>query len=138
MTNTELIKALRCDGTTCRDECPYSNGREWCDEIRIIKDAADALEAAEQRIAELEAQNELKDGTITAMATDIGKLQAQLPKEGEWIWENYYWHCSVCGENPTRGMGYVQGKNELFKVCPYCGARMKTVTECHTLKEGER
>lgn len=43
MGNAELIKALRCDGT-CSDECPYSNGREWCDEDRMINDAADALE----------------------------------------------------------------------------------------------
>ena len=54
----------------------------------------------------------------------IEALQAQLPKRGEWIWENYCWHCSACGENPTRGMGYVQGKNELFRVCPNCGAKM--------------
>lgn len=63
MTNSELIKALRCDGINCRDDCPYGNGREWCDEDRIIKDAADALEAAEERIAVLE--NDLRNGTIS-------------------------------------------------------------------------
>jgi hypothetical protein len=62
MNNAELVKALRCDGT-CRDECPYSNGREWCDEERMIKDAADALEAADKRIARLE--EDLRNSTIS-------------------------------------------------------------------------
>lgn len=111
MTNTELIKALRYCGNFedregCDAKCPYIDDL-YCPQ-RIMIDAADALEAAEQRIKELEsqaaffdaeklnyqenieyrderikeleAQNELKDGTITAMATDIGKLQAQIPK----------------------------------------------------------
>ncbi len=110
MTNAELIKALRnCAATwnTIDDcnvaGCPFTAYGSMCLDT-MLEAAADALEAAEKRIAELE---------------------AQLPKEGEWIWENYCWHCSVCGENPTRGMGYVQGKNELFRVCPNCGARMK-------------
>lgn len=113
--NTELIKALRnCSSPrvdSCID-CPYYKdvSCKW----QMMEDAAAALKAADKRIAELE---------------------AQLPKEGEWIWENYYWHCSACGENPTRGMGYVQGRNELFRVCPNCGAKMKTVTDCHALEE---
>lgn len=89
MENTEIIKALRWCGSEderhemCVDEsyrCPMWNEDRITDECKadLMLAAADALEAAEQRIAELEAQNELKDGTITAMATDIGKLQAQM------------------------------------------------------------
>jgi predicted RNA-binding Zn-ribbon protein involved in translation (DUF1610 family) len=108
----------------------------------MLNDAADALEAAEKCIKELEAQNELKDGTITAMATDIGKLQAQMPKEGEWQWlsstydrvprEMRYW-CSVCHHEE------ITHNDKPWKhYCPNCGARMQTVTDCHTLEEGER
>lgn len=69
MTNEELIKALRiCANQTCCDNCPrydidHTQDAQRCC-IQLINDAADALEAAEQRIEELE---------------------AQLPKEGEWI-----------------------------------------------------
>ena len=57
MTNAELIKALRnCSSPTvgsCMD-CPYYKGVscKW----QMMEDAADALEAAEKRIAELEKQ----------------------------------------------------------------------------------
>ena len=64
----------------------------------LISDAADALEVAEKRIAELE---------------------SQLPKHGEWIWED-----SVC--NPrTRSIckqKFYIGRGWNF--CPNCGAKM--------------
>lgn len=45
------------------------------------------------------------------------------PKKGRWIFARYYvWECSECGKNPTRGMGYVQRRSELFRYCPHCGA----------------
>lgn len=104
MTNAELIAELR------------SHIREV--PLTLLHAAADALEAAEQRIAELDAQNVLKDGTITAMATDIGKLRAQMPKEGEWIDEQrgrwIYAKCNLCGKVQDVRSNY----------CPNCGARM--------------
>ena len=69
MTNAELIATLR--------------GENYF--VTLLHDAADALEAAERRIAELE---------------------AQLPKEGEWKWNSllneYEWvdttiYCPNCG-----------------------------------------
>ena len=59
MTNAELIKALRyciSDNAGDCDLCPYqidckSNGTG---KDKMIRDAADALEAADKRIAELE------------------------------------------------------------------------------------
>ena len=53
----ELIKALRYCGNFedrdgCDEKCPYFNDKD-CPK-RIMCDAADALEAAEKRIAELE------------------------------------------------------------------------------------
>lgn len=151
--NAELIKALRycaehegCDYYIAKD-CPRES--TWmcgvdCGQILML-DAADALEAADEKIADcvaaIDALDDSNDAYIKAnerLKKRIKELETQLPKEGEWVWENYYWHCSACGENPTRGMGYVQGKNELFRVCPNCGARMRTVTDCHASGEGER
>lgn len=56
---SELVNALRCNGKAaedCRaDGCPYISAEGWCDESnQMAKDAADALEAAEKRIADLE------------------------------------------------------------------------------------
>lgn len=135
----ELIKALR--ETDFGYVCEHCEHEDMCrNNDCVIIQASDALEAAEKRIAVLEADkktliNVVKDKSdfhATKDAMRIAELESlaihllkQLPKEGEWIWENYCWHCSVCGENPTRGMGYVQGKDELFRACPNCGAKMK-------------
>ena len=43
-------------------------------------------------------------------------------KTGEWIYKHCVWFCSECGENPTKGMGYVQGHDELYDFCPNCGS----------------
>lgn len=110
MNNAELITELR------------GHIREV--PLTLLCDAADALEAADKRIAELE---------------------AQLPKEGEWIEDdttycgaylsNY--KCSLCGKiGGTWRRGLKQ--DELPPFCGSCGARMRTVTDCHTLEEGER
>ena len=116
MTNAELIKALRiCANQTCCDNCPrydidHTQDAQRCC-IQLINDAADALEAADKRIAELE---------------------AQMPKEGEWIPINWTYgsilKCSNCGELACCCGDY----------CPNCGARMKTVTDCHTFEESEQ
>lgn len=67
MTNAELIKALRCDNLPGRIKCAgcpyYANESHWCDETKIVRAAADALEAAEKRIAELE--DDLRNSTIS-------------------------------------------------------------------------
>jgi len=53
-------------------------------------------------------------------------LPSAEPKKGRWIFTRYYvWECSVCGKNPTKGMGYVQRKSELFRYCPCCGSKME-------------
>lgn len=56
MSNEELIKALRKCGKAGTDrcwDCGYYDREPWC-EAALANDAADALESAEKRIAELE------------------------------------------------------------------------------------
>ena len=116
MTNAELIKALRyckaheaCDHDAS-SECPYEH--HWIDgedcSIMLLGDAADALEAAEKRTAELE---------------------AQLPKEGEWQWLSSTYDrvpcemryvCSVCHHQE------ITHYDKPWKhYCPNCGAKMR-------------
>jgi len=116
MNNAELIAELR------------GHIREV--PLTLLREAADALEAEENRIAELE---------------------AQLPKEGEWIMdENPHdgdCRCSVCliaidamHERNHELLNALTGGKwwTFYHYCPKCGAKMKTVTDCHTLEEGER
>lgn len=107
MNNAELIAVLRycgngAKGTGCFN-CPiYHEPTESCFQIMI--DATDALEAAEKRIAELE---------------------AQIPKRGEWIEHEYAdivngllvsnYECTVCHEWADKKTDY----------CPNCGADMR-------------
>lgn len=119
MNNTELIKALRycTDNETQEgcDECPYLyNG--ICH--TMLSDAAYALEAAERRIAELE---------------------AQIPKEGEWTTVERQEYggipfekrvCSECGVEidavfmAASMEDFGDEDNPRFFYCPNCGARM--------------
>ena len=117
MRNEELIKALRtcadhnAVGDKCYGECPYNGNYNECVD-QMILDAADALEAAAKRIAELE---------------------ARLPKDGEWIESNTrprsaQFCCSVCHRTcydiqPTRDKAWT--KRCRYHYCPNCGARMK-------------
>ena len=75
---------------------------------KLLSDAADALEADEHRIAE---------------------LRAQLPKDGEWLDEQrgrwIYAKCNLCSKVQDVRSNY----------CPNCGAKMRTVTDCHSLDE---
>ena len=49
----------------------------------------------------------------------------QERKKGKWIFKYCVWFCSECGDSPTKGMGYVQGHDELYDFCPHCGADMR-------------
>lgn len=114
--NAELIK----DAMIIADSIHvHSSFQDWeAAEKDTLEKCADALEAAEKRIAELE---------------------AQMPKQGEWIVDkNGYPQiiCSICDVHIPMVAGWCMDAH--INYCPNCGARMQTVTDCHTLKEGER
>lgn len=127
MTNEELIKALRCENDC--DDCAYHTDNAWshCDECGMACDAADALEAADKRIAELER-------ILKAVQENSGinfrmwqEAEAQLPKEGEWIeqddGDSIFFKCSVCGKIQYNVLlEMMQGE---YHYCPNCGAKME-------------
>lgn len=104
MNNAELIKALRHCGKggdiaeRCLP-CGYYDQEPWC-ESALVNDAADALEAAEKRIAEL------------------------MPKEGEW---QQHIFDGIMGKRPTAWVCTMCNCLSVYKTdyCPNCGAKMK-------------
>ena len=100
MTNAELIKAMRyCPSHGC-GRCVAVDENGVCTlhgVVGIMNSAADALEAAEKRIAELE---------------------AQLPKEAHWVAvQNGVGVCSNCNRQDRI--------DNLATHCRYCGSRIK-------------
>ena len=93
--NAELISMVRSIA---------KHGADWRIN-EVLNRAADALESAEKRIADLE---------------------AQLPKEGEWIdgdARKVTARCSVCG-HLRLGNG-AKWANMYVPFCEICGAKMK-------------
>lgn len=69
-------------------------------------------------------------GTGTKVESEIlsivSKIPSAEPKKGRWIFARYFvWECSECGKSPTKGMGFTKRKDELFRYCPNCGAKME-------------
>ena len=97
---TELVKALRCK----RDDC------EGCDLAFFDKDEGWMCQYA------------AKDDDAAAA---IEALQAQLPKRGEWIWDDKrcIYVCSVCGSPKVReNMDRQIIREQAY--CYSCGAKM--------------
>lgn len=121
MENTELIKALRLcadDEGDC-DGCAYY--MKGC-MLKMMIAAADALEAAEQRIAKLSLDNKMLKNTIDAdkgvMLDRICFLEAQMPKEAHWVAvDNGHGVCSNCNRQDSI--------DNMATHCRYCGAKMR-------------
>ncbi len=88
MENTELIKVLRCE-LYGDDECDKSDCPIWselgCKNGIANRAAADALEAYDKRVAELEKSYSWKayaalEESIEGYKTRIAELEAQMPK----------------------------------------------------------
>ena len=103
---TELVNALRCKSLSKQCDsckygyrlCPDSECNDACNVEQVYADAAAAIEA----------------------------LQAQLPKRGEWIWDDKrcIYVCSVCGSPKVReNMDRQIIKEQAY--CYSCGAEME-------------
>jgi len=136
MNNAELIAALRRCGDEPYDITKPCKVSPW----KLMRDAADALEAqqvdlrkANEIIAEgIRASRKSRAALETAQKL-IAELEAQLPKEGEWIDDNGanvpldrdgyttgMCRCSVCNDWLIASDEYeVRGR-----YCPSCGSRM--------------
>ena len=146
MMNAELIDALQCTShfalyQDCYEKNCYANrGKGYCNIPKLMADAADALEAADKRIARLEddlktreAEREVMQDTIKICEEAADRYKEQIPKEGEWIDENRMTRsskfvCSTCKRTcydiqPTRNKAWT--KRCRYNYCPNCGARMK-------------
>ena len=65
--------------------------------------------------------------TIEALQAEVERLQARLPKRGEWeremdVNDEPFYQCSVCGECFDFNR---DSTHEVFKYCPDCGAKME-------------
>ena len=136
MTNEELITELTYHANI--------------EKRKLLSDAAYALEAAEKRIDGLQKLVDINTERCEALRKQlreanesydkrIAELEAQLPKEVEWLeLDKIKTYCSNC--NWASYSMLVQKdafllRNNKTKFCPNCGARMKTVTDCHALEE---
>ena len=91
------------------------------DELISRHDVIDAIQKALDREACL--YRFVRKVAIDAIKT-MPSTQPER-KKGRWYLEHHVWFCDQCGKNPTKGMGYVQGTDELFDFCPNCGADMR-------------
>ena len=118
MTNAELISMVRSIA---------KHGADWRIN-EVLNRAADALEAADKRIAELEKRTKLPDRQEFLAKGSFIEEPLSRPKEGEWIDEQrgrwIYAKCNLCGKVQDVRSNY-----------PNCGAKMRNVTDCHTLDE---
>lgn len=109
---SNYIKRMRmCANENCKG-CTYAyeglTNTEECKED-LLYDAAEQLEDADKCNARLVKK-------CKEMEKRLAELEAQLPKEGEWIMDGKYnRHCSRCNENVVWSFNY----------CPNCGAKMK-------------
>ena len=130
----ELVEALRYCGThfICEDDCPrYHPTNEYVDNCRqrLSNDAAAAIEELEKELEIWTARS--FEGKIGSMALtnlnlriEISKLEAQMPKRGEWIRiDKHTVQCSLCHRYlDLRGVNAGRGD---ANYCPSCGAKME-------------
>lgn len=68
---------------------------------------------------------------IRELKAENEQLKAEQPKHGHWIIDEYeYLDCSCCGESYYTGCDCTEDAKhrlktgDVYKFCPYCGARM--------------
>lgn len=124
---TELIRSLRCENTG-DDECGSSDCPYWsglgCMDGQLMEDAADAIEALQDDMKTY-GKTAYDEGYAIGFAAGENKAEKQLPKRGEWIWDDKrcIYVCSVCGSPKVReNMDRQIIKEQAY--CYSCGAKM--------------
>ena len=127
--STEEVKALV-------EELRY--GAEYGCDADLIERAADEIEAlqADQKktVTQIFGEEQMAwEGRCKDLMYQIADLQAQLPKQGEWVEENRrprssQFVCSECHRTaydpqPTRDKAW--RKRCRYAYCPNCGAKME-------------
>lgn len=125
MNNAELVAALR-SFDAC-ESCPCEHP-EMCENADcIVIQAADLIEAQAKRIEELERDWEKAAALATEYEAKAIELEAQMPKEGEWIDMGGFEMCSVC--KIAQRKKYRQYNDGFMWVredfCGNCGSRMR-------------
>ena len=118
---TELVKALRCG--EYRPECGSSDCPYWsglgCMDGQLVEDAAAAIEELQQ-IADHYEQ------TAKDYWKEACEYKAQLPKRGEWVYEDldnfrkYKVTCPHCGAWYVGNYDAYDEPSDFF-YCPHCG-----------------
>ena len=89
-----------------------------------MRDLISRKQAIQRMIEEIEIikKNYIHINEIKRLLQDVDTIEAVPVVHGEWIYENYTWHCGVCGFQPFKG--YIP-KEPGFNLCPNCGADMR-------------
>ena len=138
----KLVNRLRCPKrvganreacTGCEFLIEYGvSGVCICDPAKIDKQAADAIEELQTHLGE---QIELQTKEQGVLLDRIVELEQQIPKHGEWIWDNNgmdwgigAWKCKNCHSKPNTYWECDRDINPLrfsgSHYCPNCGAKM--------------
>ena len=88
-----------------------------------MSDLISRKQAIQRMIEEVEAskKNDIHINEIKRLLQDVDAIESVPVVHGEWIYENYTWHCGKCGFHPFKG--YIP-KEPGFNFCPSCGADM--------------
>lgn len=85
----------------------------------------EAIDLLDDLIGMVDDEDDSKYDRALKIAIKALKDLPSAQRKGKWYMEHHTWFCSECNKNPTKGMGYVQGTDELFAYCPNCGAKME-------------
>lgn len=126
----QLVKALRyCKVDYCSSclGCPMYADYEGSGCINEMHDsAAAAIEDLQAVLKEADKKQAYQHDYVCELVAEVEELKAQLPKRGEWIWDDKkcIYVCSVCGSPKVReNMDRQIIKEQAY--CYSCGAKME-------------
>lgn len=130
---TKLVEALRCKRDDCEgcDLAFFDNDEGWmCQYAAKDDDAADAIEALQKTLKAVQKNSGINFRMWEEAQAEVERLQAELPKRGEWKTTDAFPHrvyCSKCFRTYVPNDRWqIWVDNELPRnYCPNCGAKME-------------